>query len=160
MSAMRLGMLYLRSRSAGRAVAVLVAVAMLAWLWRRWGGTSQVTVTLLPLAMPAAAAAAIGIGMGSPFGEGETIASRPLAPLRLGHPGGLLAIAAVALAIAVLRWGVPDGAWTLARNLAGFTGLALLIARLVGGGLSWVGPLGYVALAWLAPRPAQPPPWA
>ena len=157
---MRLIALYLRSRLTGRAVAVLVAVAVTTWLWARWTGAATITVTLLPLTMPLAAAAIIGASAGSPFGESEVAASRPLGPLRVGHLTGLLGIAALALTLAVLHWSVADGGWVLVRNLTGFTGLALLTARVLGSGLSWVVPLGYAVLSLVAPQAGQAPAWA
>jgi len=157
---MRLIALYLRSRLAGRIVALLVAVATLTWLWVWWTGSSAITLTLLPLAMPLAGAALIGASTGSPFGESEATASRSLGPLRIGHLTGLLVVAVVALALAVVPWNVSDGAWTLVRNLAGFTGLALLAARVLGSGLSWAVPLGYAVLSLLAPQSGQIPAWA
>jgi len=158
---MRLAYLYLCSRQAGRTVAVLAAVAVAAWLWLRWDSASEITVTIVPIVVPLAAAMMVGASAGAPFGEGEATGGRPLWPLRGGHLLGLVAIAAAALALAVLRWGVPDGAWTLVRNLAGFTGLALLTARVLGAGLSWVVPLGYAILSFLAPRPGErSSPWA
>ncbi len=157
---MRFITLYLRARLAGRAVIVLAAVALATSLWARWIGTETITATLLPLTMPLAAAAIIGASAGSPFGESEVAASRPLAPLRLGHLTGLLGIAALVLALAATWWSVPHGAWTLVRNLAGFSGLALLTARVLGSGLSWVAPLGYAVLALVAPQAGQIPAWA
>jgi hypothetical protein len=157
---MRLIALYLRSRLAARAVAVLAAVAVATWFWARWTGAETLTVTLLPLAMPLAAAAIIGTSTGSPFGESEAAASRPLEPLRVGHLAGLLGIAALTLALAAQHWSVADGGWMLVRNLAGFTGLALLTARVLGSGLSWVVPLGYAVLALVAPQAGQAPAWA
>ncbi len=157
---MRLALLYMRSRQAGRTVAVLAAIAVVAWLWLRWDSASAITVTIVPIAIPLAAAMMVGSSAGSPFGESEATGGHPLWPLRGGHLLGLVAVAAAALALAVLRWGVPDGAWTLVRNLAGFTGLALLTARVLGAGLSWVVPLGYAILSLLAPRPGElPSPW-
>jgi hypothetical protein len=157
---MRLVALYLRSRLAGRTVAVLVTIAALTWLWLWWASASAITLTLLPLAMPLAAAAVIGAGTGSPFGESETTASRSLGPLRLGHATGLLLIGALTLVLAGLHWSVPDSVWTLIRNLAGFTGLALLTARVLGGGLSWVTPLGYAVLSLLAVQSGPASHWA
>ncbi len=158
---MRLAYLYLCSRQAGRTVAVLAAIAAAAWLWLRWDSTSEITVTIVPIVVPLAAAMMVGASAGSPFGESEATGGRPLWPLCGGHLLALVAVAAAALALAVLRWGVPDGAWMLVRNLAGFTGLALLTARVLGAGLSWVVPLGYAILSFLAPQPGeQPSPWA
>ena len=76
------------------------------------------------------------------------------------HASALLLIGALTLALAVLQWSVPDSAWTLVRNLAGFTGLAFLTARVLGSGLSWVAPLGYAVLALLAVQPGQAAGWA
>ncbi len=157
---MRLGVLYLRSRIVGRTVAVLAAVALATWLWVWWSGTAAATVTLLPLTMPLAAAAIIGTSTGSPFGESEATASRSLRPLRCGHSAGLLVVAAVALAFAGLHWSVTGGAWLLLRNLAGFTGLALLAARVLGSGLCWVVPLAYAVLSLLIPTSGNVPAWA
>lgn len=157
---MRFTALYVRSRLAGRTVAVLFVVALATWLWVQWTGSSAVTLTLLPLTMPLAAAAIIGASTGSPFGESEATASRPLGMLRAGHPMGLLLIAGLALALAGTWWNVPDGAWILVRNLAGFTGLALLTARVLGSGLSWVIPLGYAVLSLLTPPAGDAPAWA
>lgn len=157
---MRLTMLYLRSRLAGYTAAVLVAIAAVTWVWAWWSGSAAAAQTLLPLAMPLAAAGAIGASTGSPFGEGEVTGSRPLGPLRFWHLMGLLAVAMVVLALAATRWSVSDGAWTLLRNLAGFTGLALLTARVLGSGLSWVVPLGYAVLSLLAPQPVSAAAWA
>lgn len=157
---MRLAGLYLRSRLAGRALAVLTAIAALTWLWVWWSGSATITVTLLPLTMPLAAAAVIGASTGGPFGESEGTASQLLAPLRMGHLAGLLAVAALTLALAVTWWSVPEGAWTLVRNLAGFTGLALLTSRVLGSGLCWVVPLGYAVLSLLSPGFGQAPAWA
>src|SRR5207237_1638232 len=147
-------------RLAGRTVALLVAIAALTWLWVWWMGSSTITLTLLPLAMPLAGAVLIGASTGSPFGESETTASRSLGPLRLGHATAFLLIGTLTLALAVLQWSVPDGAWTLVRNLAGFTGLALLTARVLGSGLSWVAPLGSAVLSLLAVQPGRVAGWA
>ena len=157
---MRLAYLYLCSRQAGRTIAVLVAVAAVAWLWLRWDSASTITVTIVPIAIPLAAAMMVGASAGSPFGESEATGARPLWPLRGGHLLGLVAIAVAALALVVLRWSVPDGVWALARNLAGFTGLALLTARVLGAGLSWIVPLGYAIFLFLAPQSGErPAPW-
>ena len=67
-------------------------------------------------------------------------------------------MSALTLALAVLQWSVPDSTWTLVRNLAGFTGLALLTARIspdarlflttgVMGGLTTYSSFNYEALA-------------
>lgn len=142
---MRLAYLFLRSRLAGRALACLAAVAALTGLWLRWDDGEEVTALLLPLVMPLAAATIVGTSARSPFGDAEATASRSLPALRFGHLAGLLLLAAAALTLAAV--GAADSgaelARALARNLAGFVGLALLAARLVGSGASWAPPLAY-----------------
>jgi hypothetical protein len=152
----RLIVLYLQSRRAGAALAVLAAVAAIAW----WGldrshtdGLEHVLLTVMPLG----AAAVIGAGAGSPFGETERTASRSVPALRLGHLGGLLLIAALTLAMANRAEPAADTAWTLVRNGAGYAGLALLGARLLGARLAWVVPIAY-GLAVLVTEASGVPP--
>jgi len=157
---MRLAQLYLRSRLIGRTVAVLGATAGLTWLWLQWSRQSTLTIDMLPVSMPLAAAVVIGASTGSPFGEIEVTASRSLASIRLWHLAGLLLLATMALALPVVWWSVPEAKWLLVRNLLGFTGLALITARLLGGGLCWVLPLGYAILSMLAYQPREEIQWA
>ena len=63
----------------------------------------------------------------------------------------------VVLLTAVLRSFDLAGAWpdplpALLRNLAGFLGLALLKARLVGARLSWTVPVAFAMFAYLTAR--------
>jgi len=140
---MRLAYLFLRSRQAGRAVALLAVVVAATWLWRRVA-TEDALSTMLLITTPSLAAAVIGTGTSSPLADLEATAVRGLPPLRLGHVGGLLGL----MALGLLTVGGPlDGA--LVRDLAGFTGLALLTARFAGSAASWTVPLGYGALAML-----------
>jgi hypothetical protein len=133
---MRLAYLYLHSRQAERAVVYLALVALFSWVWHYAGGGGTPSVGPLPIVPPLGAAAVIVAGNLAPFGELETTMSHPLAPLRLLHMLGLLAVAVLFLAAA------NDWAhWTVTRNVAGLTGLALLAARLVGGTLAWALPL-------------------
>jgi len=141
---MKLAYLFLRSRQAGRAVALLAVVVAATWLWRRVAAGDALSTMLLIITPSLAAAAVIGTGTFSPLADLEATASRVLPPLRLGHVGGLLGLMAPGL-LAV--GGALDGA--LVRDLAGFTGLALLTARLAGSAVSWIVPLGYGALAML-----------
>ena len=141
---MRLAYLVLRSRQAGRAVALLAVVVAATWLWRRVAAGDSLNTMLLIITPSLAAAAVIGTGTSSPLADLEATASRVLPPLRLGHLGGLLGLMALGL-LAV--GGGLDGA--LVRDLAGFTGLALLTARFAGSAASWTVPFGYGALAIL-----------
>lgn len=146
--------LYLRSRRAGLALAVVVAVVAATWLWRRVAAGDALGDALLVIVPSLAAASVIGSMTSSPLADLEATASRALPPLRLVHLGGLLGLAALGfLAIG----GASDG--VLVRDLAGFTGLALLTARLAGSAAAWIVPLGYGALAALvgpSPRWAWP----
>ena len=148
---MRFAALYLRSRRAGGAVATLLLVAFLSWAGTQYSLSQHNRVdggALIPFLVLGALAAAcvVGAGAGSPFGEAERTVSRPLSPIRLGHLGGLLLIAALTLGAVLLTidlHGARPGAPTfmLMRNLVGFGGLALLFARVAGARLSWVLPL-------------------
>ncbi len=152
---MRLASLYLRSRRTGLALALLAAVAAATWLWRRVAtGEDALSIMLLITAPSLTAACVIGATASSPVADLEATASRALPLLRLGHLGGLLALAALGLTAV---GGALDGA--LVRDLAGFTGLALLTARLAGSAAAWSVPLAYGALAVLVgptPRWAWP----
>ena len=46
--------------------------------------------------------------------------------------------------------GLVDGTLPVVRNLLGFTGVGLLFSLVIGGLLSWIGPLAYVAVCQLA----------
>jgi hypothetical protein len=142
--------LYLRSRLAGRALALLAAIAALTWfaLWQGEGESNALILALVT--MPLAAAVVLGASARSPFGEAERAASRSLPALRLAHLASLLALAGAGLALAAAAWGVAPVEWQLARNLAGYAGLAWAAARVFGAGVAWVAPLGYGALALIA----------
>jgi hypothetical protein len=113
------------------------------------------------LILSLAVAAVIGTGARSPFGDVERSAGSRLPALRLGHLVGLLVFAVFVLALATAGRGDEDFAWTLARNLAGFAGIALLAARALGAGLAWVVPLAYgVCVYAFVPNPHEPGRWA
>jgi len=153
----RLMLLYLQSRRTWATIGILAVVAAVTW----WGldrtGDAGLTTFLLTI-MPLGAAAVIGVGAGSPFGEAERTASFSLPALRLGHLGGLLLCAALALAMANRAAPAAETAWSLVRNGAGYAGLALLGARLLGAGPAWAVPVAYVLavpIAGLAGVPAE-----
>ncbi len=151
---MRLASLYMRVRRAGLALALLIVIVAATWLWRRVAAGDAFGITLLITIPPLAAACVIGATTSSPLADLEATASHALPPLRLGHLGGLLGLAALGLAIG---GGALDGA--LVRDLAGFTGLALLAARFAGSAAAWSVPLAYGALVVLVgpgPRWAWP----
>ncbi len=147
---MRLMSLHLRSRRAGLALALLVVIVAATWLWGHVAGGDSLSLALLVVAPSLAAASVIGATMSSPIADLEATASHALPPLRLSHLGGLLVFITLGL---VAVGGALDGA--LVRDLAGFTGLALLTARFAGSAASWSVPLTYGALAVLI----GPGPW-
>ncbi len=158
---MRLFSLYLRSRRAGFAAVSLIAVAVFGWIGADWmlqlpqfGGASGYALIPAILLMPILSGCAIALTTPSPFGETERAVSRSLPALRLLHLGGLLLWAALTLAVVARHWAHPASELMLARNLAGFTGLALLGAWLLGGRLSWVIPIAYGGVVTLTGRDA------
>ena len=137
----------------------------LAWSWDTYGALQ------LPLVFEAGCAAAIAITTASPLGEPERVAGRWLPFLRLATALALTVAAAVALAAAGTGAHLAGGALDVLRNVAGMTGLGLLCAAVLGGGLAWVGPVGYLVAGayglytqWHGPAlttpwlwPARPP---
>jgi hypothetical protein len=110
----------------------------LAWSWDTYGALQ------LPLVFEAGCAAAIAITTASPLGEPERVAGRWLPFLRLATTLALTVAAAVALAAAGTGAHLAGGTLDVLRNVAGMTGLGLLCAAVLGGGLAWVGPVGYL----------------
>jgi hypothetical protein len=86
----------------------------------------------------------------------------PRVALRLLHLGGLLAWAALVLALALLAFDL-EGArpaqppLALLRNLAGLTGLALLSARLISARAAWIAPLAFLTFSTVAVRQVEAP---
>jgi hypothetical protein len=156
----RLMILFLRSRMAVSALFVLTAVAVAAGLALDASHHTDLTL-LLQLTASLAAAIVVGVSVRSPFGEAERTASQPLPPLRLAHLTLLLAFGVAGFALASV---VPDddSLGMLLRNGAGFVGLALIGACLLGTAASWLLPLAYgggVFFAYLA-RPVSDAWWS
>ena len=159
----RLAVLYLRSRLAGWALLLLSLLALSSWATTAWLiRRPEFDVTdgaLIPiLAFATLAAACVGVATArSPFGDAELTAAYPLSPVRLGHLIGLLLFSTSTLTAALLCFDL-EGAWlahpvlALLRNLAGFAGLALLAALVVGARLSWVVPLTFDTIAYVTAR--------
>lgn len=154
---MRLLVLYLRSRLADWALVVLLVSGMADTLWLHhfsphgvWRGLALAVIPLFP-------AVVIGAGARSPFGDIERCASRPLGPIRLGHLLALCLIGALLLlgASVIVNGGIER---ELVRNLAGYLGLSLLAAWLLGTGISWAVPLAYATLAFIL-LPENPLAW-
>jgi hypothetical protein len=137
----RLTILFLRSRMAVPVLLVLTAVAVAAGFALDASNHADLTL-LLRMTAPLAAAIAVGVSVRSPFGEAERTASQPLPPLRFAHLTLLLAYGVAGFALASV---VPnDGSLgMLLRNGAGFVGLALIGAWMLGTAASWLLPLAY-----------------
>jgi hypothetical protein len=121
---------------AGSAIALRIALA--AGHWDSYGAMQ------LPLVFEAVAAAAIAVSTASPFGEPERVAGPWLPVLRLAAALALTALAAGLLAAAGAGTPLAGGPLDVLRNLAGLTGLGLLCAAVLGGGLAWAGPVAYL----------------
>ena len=151
---MRLGVLYLRSRRTPHALAALAAMAGLGVLWANamlqvpmLRGNNQIYIPVM-FFIPLLSASVIGAAVYSPFGEVERASSRSLSALRLEHLAGLLAVALTTLMLAAMEWRYDWAELILARNLAGFAGLAFMGAVLLGSRLSWVVPMAFGIIAY------------
>jgi hypothetical protein len=167
---LRLVRLHLTSRRVPAALAAMAACAVtlriaLHWPWNTYGALQ------LPLVFEACSAAVIAVTTASPLGEPERATGRWLPVLRLGAALALAAAAAGALIAAGTGAHMAGGALDVLRNMAGLTGIGLLCAAVLGGGLAWVGPVGYLVVGvyglqtqWHGPAlttpwiwPARPP---
>jgi hypothetical protein len=142
---MRLLRLHAASRRVPAAIAAIAACAIglriaLLGHWDTYGALQ------LPLVFEAGAAAAIAVTTASPIGEPERVTGRWLPFLRLATTLALTAAAAGALTAAGIGADMAGGALDVLRNLAGMTGIGLLCAAALGGGLAWTGPLGYLVV--------------
>jgi hypothetical protein len=160
---LRLAALHLASRRVPAAAAVIAfaAVGLRIALLRSWDSYGAYQ---LPLIAEAGCAAVIAVTTGSPLGDCERAAGRWLPVLRLGTTLALTVAAIGALAAAGSGAQLAGGTLEVARNLAGLTGIGLLFAAALGGGLAWVGPTGYLiaglyALYSLWHPPAVTTPW-
>jgi len=160
---MRLAWLYATSRRVPAAVAAIAACALglrlaLAGHWDSYGALQ------LPLVFETAAATAITATAASPFGEPERLTGRWLPYLRLAATLALTAAAVGALAAAGAGAHLAGGPLDVLRNVAGITGIGLLCAATISGGLAWIGPVAYLipglyALYTQWHHPALTTPW-
>ena len=163
LAGLRLVRLHWASRRALVAFAAVAACGMalgvaLQWHWDTYGALQ------LPLLFETSEAAIIAIATTSPFGEPERATGRWLPFLRLGLALALGAAAVGALAAGAATAHLAGGTLDLLRNTAGLTGIALLFAARLGGGLAWLGPSGYMMLGFYAlykdwHGPALTTPW-
>jgi hypothetical protein len=160
----RLVRLYAAGRRVPFAVMAIAACAIglriaLLGHWDAYGALQ------LPLIFEAAAAVSIVATAASPFGEPERVAGRRLPLLRLAVTAALTAVAIGGLlAAAGTGAHLSGGTLDVLRNVAGITGIGLLCAAALGGGLSWTGPTGYLVAAVYAlytqwHPPALSTPW-
>ncbi len=141
----RLLRLHATSRRVPAAIAAIAACAIglriaLTGHWDTYGALQ------LPLVFEAGAAVAITITTASPLGEPERVTGRWLPFLRLATALALTAAAAGALTAAGTGAHLAGGPLDVLRNVAGMTGVGLLCAAALGGGLAWVGPVGYLVV--------------
>jgi hypothetical protein len=165
---LRLEWLYQASRRVPAALAALAACgavlrAALEWHWIGGGDPGALQV---PLLLEAGTASVIAVTAYSPFGEPERATGRWLPWLRLGTAVALTAAAVGALAAGATAAHLSDGTLAVLRNVAGTTGVGLLSAAVIGGALTWTGPMAYVVVSeyallahWTTPWvwPARPP---
>jgi len=142
----RLVVLYMSSRRILIALAAVVALAAglriaAHWHWDTYGALQ------LPLIVETACATVVAAATVSPFGGQERASGHWLPMLRLGAALGLTTWAVIALAAAGAGVHMSGGFLVMTRNVAGIAGLALLGATALGGGLAWVGPVGYLVVA-------------
>jgi len=98
----------------------------------------------LPLIIEAASVCVITVITGSPLGEPERVAGRWLPWLRLAGALAMTALAVGALAGGAAGGHLAGGTLAMLRNVAGMTGIGLLCAAILGGGLAWTGPTAYL----------------
>jgi hypothetical protein len=155
----RLVRLYASSRRVLTCLLVVAACAVALRTALHWLPRSGVFAQQIPLTIEAGAAAVIGVTAGSPFGEPERATGRWLPYLRLAAAVVLAAGAFGALAAGSAAQHLDGGTLALLRDLAGLTGIAFLAGAVLGGGLSWIGPLGYLAVTMLALTGHWTTPW-
>ena len=157
----RLVRLYVASRRVPVALAALVGCTLvfrgaLEWHWVPSGGplTQQ-----LPVLLEAGAASVIAVTTYSPFGDPERATGRWLPYLRLGTAVALTGVTVGLLSAGASAAHLPAGALDEVRNVAGVVGIGLMSAAVVGGGLSWIGPMAYLVLSEYAIQNAWRTPW-
>jgi hypothetical protein len=162
-AAVRLAWLYATGRRVPAALTAIVACALglriaLTGHWDSYGALQ------LPLVFETAAATAIIATAASPFGEPERLTGRWLPYLRLAATLALTAVAIGGLAAAGTGAHLAGGTLDVLRNVAGITGIGLLCAATISGGLAWIGPVAYLipglyALYTQWHHPALTTPW-
>jgi hypothetical protein len=93
--------------------------------------------------LPAGTAAVTSMSLDSRMRTAERLASRRMSVVIATHLLALLALSLVASAVNLVGIDGPYSFMAAARNVAGFTGIALLGSQLSGYRLSWIWPLGW-----------------
>jgi hypothetical protein len=162
----RLIYLHLASRRVLTCLITMAACAVALRLALHWTPQTGPGSLELPLTIEVGVAAVIGVSSRSPFGESERVSGRWLPILRLGATIALAAAAIGAVAAGSASAHLAGGTLGMLRDTAGFTGIALLTAALLGGTLAWIGPVAYLSVTvrvlgtdWTTPWiwPARPP---
>ena len=120
-----------------------VATFLLAELFVRQENFFEMALIPATAFGPLTMAVVIGATVDEPAGEISVAAPRRLRLWSLGHVLAVLSLGTVCLTPLA---GYPNVDWGLAsalRNLAGFTGLALLTAAVTGGVWAWTVPVAY-----------------
>jgi hypothetical protein len=160
----RLVQLHLISRRIPAALVAIVACGALFQATLRWHGDEH--SLQVPLIIEAAAASVVAVTAASPFDESERATGTSLPYLRVGAAVGVTMAAFASLLAGAAGAHLLGGAVSLLRNVFGIAGVGLLSAAVIGGSLSWICPLAYLALAeealsagWHTPWiwPARPP---
>ena len=159
----RLVRMYATSRRVPAALVAIMACAigLKIALFRSWDSYGALQ---LPLVFEAASAAAITAITASRMGDPERVAGRWLPFLRLATVLVLTMVAFSALAAAGTGAHLAGGTLDVLRNVTGMTGIGLLCAAALGGGLAWAGPTGYLVVGVYAlytqwHHPALTTPW-
>jgi hypothetical protein len=157
----RLVRLYAASRRIPVALGAFVAcgVVLRAALEWHWIPRSGPLTQQLPVLLETGTAAVIALTTSSPFGEPERATGRWLPYLRFATAGALTGIAVGLLTAAAAAAHLPGGALDVVRNVAGITGVGLISAAVIGGRLSWIGPMAYLVLSEDAILNAWRSPW-
>jgi hypothetical protein len=158
-TALRLALLHLASRRVPACLLAFAACAVALRMALHWTPAAGPFARQIPLIIESAAAAVIGVTTRSPFGDAESATGRWLPLLRFGTVITLTCAAFGALAAGSVGGHLVAGSLGLLRNIGGITGIVLLTAALIGGGLSWTGALTFLIIAGYAGASGWTTPW-
>jgi hypothetical protein len=158
---LRLVRLYVVSRRVPVALGVLAACGVVsrAALELHWVPGVGLLTQQLPVLLETGTALVIAATTYSPFGEPERATGRRLPYLRFGTAVALTGIAVGLLAAGAAAGHLPGGSLDVLRNVAGIAGIGMLSAAVIGGALSWIGPMAYLVLSECAILNAWTTPW-